>query len=328
MAMWCTGGAARACETGPALDMLASWASSCAHPLCGRVLEAATGRLSGEEGRCEADAALTMRRSARAAAANGLLLLGEIHDNPHHHEFRARLITELAATAKPALAFEQFRADQQAALDAAAGKTLDELKAALGWRESGWSSYDYDSLLSAARDAALPLYAGDVPRAAIMKVAKEGDDALAADERSRLGLDVALPAALAAAARTEIAESHCGLLPEQAFAGMTAAQRYRDAHLADVALRGVQERGGAILLAGNGHVRSDRGVPWYVRQRSPATNAVSVLLVEVEPGATDPARYLPRGPDGAPAADFVVFTPRQERGDPCREMRESFRGRR
>ena len=47
-----------------------------------------------------------------------------------------------------------------------------------------------------------------------------------------------------------------------------------------------------------------------------------VLLVEVEDGRTDPADYVPRDPDGRPAADLMIFTPRAERGDPCESLRK------
>ena len=62
-------------------------------------------------------------------------------------------------------------------------------------------------------------------------------------------------------------------------------------------------------------------MPWYVRQRAPEKKVVSVMFVEVEDGTTDPEAYVPRDPDGKPAADFLVFTPRAERGDPCEKMR-------
>ena len=77
----------------------------------------------------------------------------------------------------------------------------------------------------------------------------------------------------------------------------------------------------AILLAGNGHVRSDRGVPRYLRARNPNAGIVAVMLNEVEGGRTDPAAYVPRDPDGKPAVDAIVFTPRAQREDSCAKMR-------
>jgi uncharacterized iron-regulated protein len=131
-----------------------------------------------------------------------------------------------------------------------------------------------------------------------------------------------LPAPLADALRRELEEGHCGALPPQALGGMAAAQRYRDAHMADALLGAAQRHGSAILIAGNGHVRADRGVPWHLRQRAPGAQVTAVLLLEVEEGRTDPADYLPRDSDGRPAADFIIFTPRAERPDPCESLRK------
>ena len=83
-----------------------------------------------------------------------------------------------------------------------------------------------------------------------------------------------------------------------------------------------ERHGSAILIAGNGHVRSDRGVPWHLRRRAPDARIVSVVLVEVEDGRMDPTGYLPRDPEGRPAADLAIFTPRAERGDPCESLRK------
>ena len=126
---------------------------------------------------------------------------------------------------------------------------------------------------------------------------------------------------------TELEESHCGMMPKTAFGNMAFAQRYRDAHLADAVLKAAEKQGSAILLAGNGHVRTDRGVPAYLRQRAPDRKVVSVMLIEVEDGKTDPQAYVPRDPDGKPVADYIVLTPRQQRPDPCEAMRARMKSR-
>ena len=267
----------------------------------------------------------------RALAEGGEVVLGEIHDNPVHHLVRSAAIKEFGGSAqKPALVFEQFRADQQAGLDAFADlktkspndATLAEFKRLTGWDKSGWQQYNYDPLFEAAIDAKLPLYAGDVTRDAIMKVAKEGESALPADERARLKLDLPLGQKLDNASLDEIVEAHCNAMPKEALGGMAFAQRYRDASLADALLNAAGKHGSAILIAGNGHVRTDRGVPWYIRQRAPDKKVVSVMLVEVEDGKNDPESYVPRNPDGKPAADYIIFTPGVAgRPDPCEKMR-------
>lgn len=225
---------------------------------------------------------------------------------------------------------EQLSSDQQSGLDKSVGflaplpgpRTLNRLKQEIGWENSPWSKYDYDPLLEAVLAAKLPLYAGDPVRETIRKVAKEGEGALTGEERARLALDQPLGPALDEVSAKEIEDSHCGMLPDKAIPNIAFAQRYRDAHLADVTLKAVGEHGSAILVAGNAHARTDRGVPWYIRQRAPDRKVVSVMLIEVEAGKTDPEAYVPRDPDGRPAADYIIFTPRAERPDPCAQLLE------
>src|SRR5581483_7530443 len=101
------------------------------------------------------------------------------------------------------------------------------------------------------------------------------------------------------------------MTPSAGFGPMSLAQRLADAHLARQLLEGVEKQGAAFLLAGNGHVRGDRGVAWHLRQLAPQRRVVSVVLAEVEDGKVDAAAYVPRAPDGARAADYVLLTPRQ-----------------
>lgn len=257
-------------------------------------------------------------------AGGGILIIGEQHDNAEHHRLQGALVRSLAGDAK-AVVFEQFRANEQAKLDELSAQApappVAQFKSAMGWEKSGWAQYNYDALLSAVLDANLALYAGDATRETIKKVAKEGAGALPAEARARLKLDAALGTMLDDASLKEIEDSHCNMMPKASLKAMAFAQRYRDAQLADVVLKAVEAHGSAILIAGNGHARTDRGVPWYIRQAAPDMKVVSVMLVEVENAGADPEAYVPRDPDGKPAADFVILTPAAKRDDPCAVMK-------
>jgi uncharacterized iron-regulated protein len=274
-------------------------------------------------------------RLATTAVQSGFVLLGEIHDNPYHHQLRAGLLNafdELNISGRVKLpdnnsvTFEQLTVDQQSMIDQQtlnnAARSLDVFLNAVNWASSGWAQYDYRPLFDAALGARMPIYAGDVPKSIIRLAAKQGEAAIAPDERARLKLDVPLPANQQDAILTELEASHCGMMPKTAFTGMAFAQRLRDATLADVALKAHAAHGSAIVMAGNGHVRADRGIAWYIRQRAPGVKVVTVALVEVEDGKTDPAAYVPLDPDGKPAVDYVVFTPKHVRPDPCDAFRK------
>jgi uncharacterized iron-regulated protein len=61
-----------------------------------------------------------------------------------------------------------------------------------------------------------------------------------------------------------------------------------------------------VLLAGNGHVRRDIGVPRWLSSGARA-RAVAIGLLE-------------EGDDGHEAFDHALTTPRQPREDPCEAM--------
>lgn len=266
-----------------------------------------------------------------AILAADFALVGEVHDNADGHRIQAEAISPASLSGRArAVVFEQMRADQAPALatfqalrkTVPANADVAELKRLLDWDKSGWAKDGYDPLFDAVIKANLPIYAGDPARETIKKVAKEGASALPQDELTRLGLDKPLPDAAQEDLLDQLEKSHCGVMPKSAFGNLSFAQRLRDATQADVVLKAARDNSRAILFAGNGHVRKDRGVPYYLKQRAPDKKVVSVMLVEVEDGKTDPESYVERGPDGQPTADYIVFTPRAERSDPCEEMKK------
>lgn len=303
--------------------------SADAHPLLARVVRTAGAWKPQELSTPTCQRYTELSEFLRAVAfafdtEDTILVLGEIHDSLAHHQFRAAIIDFLGdpPVGKGAIVFEQFRSDQQAALDAfnQSPGSLADLKQRTDWSKSNWPDI-YDPLFAAVIKAKLPIYAGDVARADIRNVAKQGPEALKVEQRKSLALDVPLGEKNDAASAIEIKEAHCGMLPDKAIPNMAFAQRYRDAHLADATLKAAEKHGSAVLIAGNGHARTDRGVPWYIRQRAPDKKIISVMLIEVEEGKTDPEAYIPRDPDGKPAADYIIFTPAQDRGDPCEGMK-------
>ncbi len=328
--------------------MAQAWQAKSNHPLMGRVFKT-RGRVSvgsggvgvGEPRLGTIELLQNVLAANVSAFASGaapgtapIYIFGEIHDNDAHHAFRAQIAPKAAATdgkRAAAYVFEQFGADSQAALDSFAEKarasamTLADFKSAVAWDKSPWSKENYDPLFQSVVDHKLPAYAGDVTPAMMMKAARKGATALPTDDMARLKLDAPLGEKLDNASLTEIEGAHCGMMPKSAFAGMAFAQRYRDAHLADVAIKAADTHGQAVLLVGNTHARTDRGVAWYVRQRNPERSVISIMLVEIDEGQTDPEVYVPRDPDGKPAADFLVFTPAVARPDPCADMRAKMK---
>lgn len=268
----------------------------------------------------------------RRLSSADFLLLGEVHDNADAHTLQGWAIRQHAAI-KPgaAVVFEHIRTDQAPALErleefdrtARRPATAHDLMRLLDWKRSGWPSEDTMlGLFEAVFHPRLPIYPASPPREQVRAVARGEAAVLSQEERARLGLDNPLDIALSEALTAELKESHCGMLPDTALPAMSVAQRYRDAAFADAMVTAGAKHGTAILAAGNGHVRTDRGVPWHLRRRAPDRQSVAVMMLEVEEGKEDPDTYVPRAPDGQAAVDFIVFTPRAMRTDPCADLRQ------
>lgn len=278
------------------------------HPLVGRIWDVEAGAF------VEAGALLGRARAAR------YVLLGEKHDNADHHRLQATLIEHLAAAGRrPALVVEMIAVDRQAAVSAAEAGGPDEVARAADW-EGSWGGFElYRPPIAAALAAGLPLVAGNLPRDTVRALARGGADAIDPALVRRLGLDQPLDPAVSSAMAEELVAAHCGLIPAHAAAAMVPAQRARDAQLADRVL-GAATPDGSVLLAGNGHVRTDRGVGALVRRAEPEARTLALAFVEVAPGFDAPDAYAEGFVADHLPFDAVWFTPRASDEDPCEAM--------
>jgi uncharacterized iron-regulated protein len=161
---------------------------------------------------------------------------------------------------------------------------------------SGWRWEYYLPFIALALEHGLPVIAANVSRDDARRVMRDG---LAAH-----GFDAAVPDELLAALAAQIEASHCGMLDASTARRMALAQVARDQFMARV-LQANAGRG-VVLLAGNGHVRTDVGVPrWLSAELRRRSLAVGVL----EEG------------DATAAFDRRVFTPPHTRPDPCAAFR-------
>jgi len=242
-------------------------------------------------------------------------LLGEAHDNFRHHDIRAALVADLAAGGD--VFFEQFDREHDAALVQAqrSGTDADALAKA-GRMDPGWKWPAYRSLISAALAAGARVRAANLSNGDARRIAAAGapgpqDAALA----HAIG-GAPWPAWREAALRKEIHDSHCRMLPEKQVPAMALTQRARDAAIA-LALAGAS--GATVLIAGNGHVRRDLGVPVYLPSNA---TVVSVGFLETKPGESDPRVYA-KGEGATAAYDYVWFTAPYPRSDPCEALKRS-----
>lgn len=229
-----------------------------------------------------------------------VVLLGEVHDNPRHHAIQDELLARLiAAGRRPALVMEMLDREDQGAIDRArATGDPDAIAAAARFNERGWDWPAYRPLVARALAAGLPIVAANLSRPEAMRIARGVAESTVKP----------LAPAASAALREAIMVGHCNKLPEAAVAGMMRAQQARDAVLAMHLERSAAAAGMAVLIAGNGHVRRDHGVPAYL-ERTDGVLAIGLLESE--------SRQAP-----APGLfDLVWITPVYERPDPCRDFR-------
>jgi uncharacterized iron-regulated protein len=283
------------------------------HPLVGKIYAPRAGRFTDE---AALDAAL---------GAADFVLLGEVHDNADAHLLQARLLrTVLATGRRPALAFEMLDAEKQEAVDrslASAPHDPDALASAVKWSATTWPSFTYyRPIFVAGLDAGLPIVAANLKRTEARAIMVKGREALDPDLAARLARDEPVPVGIERSLRQEMKDAHCGEIDDAVLDPFVLAQRARDARLSERMATVGRERG-AVLIAGKGHARDDRGVPRWLAKDAPGRKVVTVAFVEVEDAQVDPASYKEEGLEGRAPFDFLVFTPRIPRSDLCSGMK-------
>lgn len=274
------------------------------HPLVGKIWQPA------------GKAFITADTLAAQAVAADMVLLGETHDNADHHALQAWMVGRLMepSSPKPLVAFEMLDRSQGPALEAhlaAHPKDADGLGAAVGWDKSGWPDWAlYRPIARAALEAGAPLVAANLSKDDSRTMAK-GD--IPAPWRDKLGLEVQQDPGQRQAMEADIQAGHCNMLPERALPAMVRVQRARDAAMAWTMAQAPR----AVLIAGAGHVRTDRAVPVHLAVMARGRKVLALAFLEVQPGKTEPDQYAETYDTDHLPFDAVWFTPKAERADQC-----------
>jgi uncharacterized iron-regulated protein len=216
---------------------------------------------------------------AAGFAGKQFVLLGEVHDNAEGQRQRLAELTRAVEQGwRPAIVMEQFDRDQQAAIDRARRERPGDAAylIAQAGDKAGWAWPQYEPVVALALRHDLPLVAANLSRADAQRIVRDGLDAVfSGTERKQLGLAAPLPGALVSLQSAALDAGHCGNLPKAMLPGMLNAQAARDAVMA-AALKPFASRG-AVLIAGNGHVRNDVGVPRWLDAPDSAIYSVAWL---------------------------------------------------
>lgn len=231
-------------------------------------------------------------------ASSDYLLLGELHDNPLHHVVRGKLLASLPRTTKVVaehLEYGRPLADH--------GPLLPALESA-GFSAENWRWPLHGPLFSSIRDHGLVVLGGNIPKTTARAIVREGLGAIPPD-LAAIHAANELATTQVAKLDAELLRSHCGQVPANLIPGLRLAQQVRDAAMFDE-LRRSQGKP-AVLLAGNGHVRKDYGVPRFIARAYPQLRQISIAFLE----------------EGASAAaeksvyDYLWITDAATRNDPC-----------
>jgi uncharacterized iron-regulated protein len=237
-----------------------------------------------------------------------VLLLGEVHDNPQGHKLRYELLRQrVEAGWRPAIVMEQFDRENQDLVDKAQKGCADAACVIQVVGGARWDWQLYYPVIQLALTYHLPLVAGNLSRADASRVVRDGV-ASSFDPKSvkEYKLEQPLPPAVASAQQQEIVIGHCNMLPEMMIGGMVNAQVARDIWMAKI-IRDQQPRD-VVLIAGNGHVRKDIGVGYWINQVAPALSVRSVGFIEDRENG---GRY-----------DSIQTLAPQQRDDPCKQVKK------
>ena len=248
-----------------------------------------------------------------ALAEYDVVLLGERHDHPDHHQLQAIILEKVGQSAF--VGFEML--DEKDALRLTAGMSPDQVATATEWAESGWPSFElYRPIFNVVKRLNMTPLAIHPARNRLMnrarqpeKFANENAEYLA--RLSKQGI---------ANLQVDIDRGHCGNAAGAMIDMMVGAQVFKDhwmaSQISSVLNQQVDEstrRRRGVIIAGNGHVRKDYGLPNHLQLKT-----LSIGLIEVQKNQEKIADYAPE------RFDYVWFTPRLDDEDPCEKYKKAL----
>lgn len=213
-----------------------------------------------------------------------------------------------------AIVFEMLEPRHAAAARGIPRNQKHALEAAFEWEARGWPDFDmYHPIFVAAPQA--EIFGGALSPEKVYRAVGEGAAAVFGDASALFGIDQPLPED-ELTARIDLQDvAHCHAMPAEMLPGMVEAQRLRDAALARATLEAVAEMRArrtsqpVVVITGNGHARTDWGMPSLLSRAYTAYGKDRLRLATL-------AQFEGEAPDSPPYLHWVV-TGAPERGDPC-----------
>ncbi len=252
-------------------------------------------------------------------AGSDAVYVGESHDQEFAHlaQLEALKILASAKKNKVIVGFEMLNSGLQPVLDRyAAGETTEEeFLAAAGWeKEWGFDFGLYKPLFDYIRNNKLKAAALNVPRATIKKIARGGMAALSPEERKFLPEKVEVnrdPLYLAYLRSTYGGHGDNPMAKLITWDNYLLSMAAWNEGMADAAVKALKKNKGhaVLVIAGNGHVQHNAGIPWSVRARTKGLKHLSVYTED-----SDAAEEFMKDP--RPLADLVWFVTHEKKPEP------------
>lgn len=230
-----------------------------------------------------------------------LVFVGEMHANAEDHLLEAQILQALMAHKPlPDVAMEFFEVPQQQAIDRYFQRKIGEtqfLKEARWLQSWGFPYRFYRPLILATREHHRNLFAINVPRKIVKKVARNGLAGLSPLERDQIAkhIDLTIPEHRAFLKEVFSQHAHGDLRNfEYFYEDQCVWEDTMAEHIAELLDK---RQGPLVVFAGNGHILNRYGIPDRVTRRSPVSSATVVTQ------AVDKPITLKRN-----AADFVWLT--------------------
>jgi len=293
----------------PSVDgpMMLAWKTTldADHPLVGQVWSTKEHKF------------VSVRQLLAAAASHDLVLVGERHDHPDHHQLQALLIDQMGPMSL--VGFEML--DEKDAPKLKKNMTAQEIEKASDWAKSGWPSFElYQPIFQTMTRHQMTALAIHPSRDRLMNRARNSKEF----SKETASYIERLSAQGVATLRQDINRGHCGAAGGAMLDMMVAAQVFKDHWMASqmtAALdrqplgtsEGNPSRRRGVIIAGNGHVRKDYGLPNHIDRKT-----LSVGLIEVQKDQNAAQSYdLER-------FDYTWFTPRLDDEDPCQKYKKAL----
>ena len=283
------------------------------HPLAGKIWDVKAGVF------------ISRQQLSKRIGESRYLLLGETHDNQVHHQGERWAIEQLRKQQRTAaVAFEMITPEQGRIIAGRQYDTTESLIAGLNHINANWGYQKfYSAIFTKALQAGYAVLPANFDRQEIMAIARKGETELSPNMKTFLD-NHALPEDQVAASHKEIEATHCGMANEKMTTAMMLVQRAKDAKMAQ-AIMNTSKVDTQVLVAGSGHVRNDRGVPFYLSLQGKEINLLTIAWAEVQEEAVDADDYAAYWGAKKIPFDVVWFTPRFDRSDPCVQFRQHMK---